>query len=193
MPAEQTAPGAGSDYDAGMSGMDAGMGSPTSSTEGVGTGQPSLAMQGNAPGAANERTRESESAGRAAEGTRRAGENTARGTDSTGKAAQSPKSGESAKKADNTGVNQRDRQATLTPTDQGNSTSETKITAAIRKGIMGDKNLSFAAKNVKVITTGSRVTLRGPVKSSEERATIEALARQTAGVTDVDNQLEVKQ
>ena len=94
---------------------------------------------------------------------------------------------------DNTKVNERDRRgSTLTPLDQGNSASETKISAAIRRGIMGDGALSFTAKNVKVITIGTRVTLRGPVKSDHEKAAIDALARRTEGVTDVDNQLEVK-
>lgn len=76
--------------------------------------------------------------------------------------------------------------------DQGNSGAETKVTAAIRKGIMADKNLSFGAKNVKVITTGTKVTLRGTVKSDQEKTTIADIARKTDGVTDVDNQLEVK-
>jgi osmotically-inducible protein OsmY len=57
---------------------------------------------------------------------------------------------------------------------------------------MGDRNLSFTAKNVKVITVGTKVTLRGPVKSDQERAAIETLAKQTTGVSKVDNQLEVK-
>jgi osmotically-inducible protein OsmY len=76
--------------------------------------------------------------------------------------------------------------------DQGNSGSETKISAGIRRGIMGDKTLSFTAKNVKVITVGTKVTLRGPVKTEQEKAAIEALAKQAAGVSEVDNQLEVK-
>lgn len=94
--------------------------------------------------------------------------------------------------ADNTKVNERDRHETVTPTDQGNSRSETDITAAVRKGIMDDESLSFDAKNAKVVTTGTKVTLRGPVKTAEERATIEQIAKKTTGVTDVDDQLEVK-
>lgn len=93
---------------------------------------------------------------------------------------------------DNTKVNTRDRSGTLTPIDQGNSKPEIAITASIRKAVMGDRALSFTAKNVKIITVGTKVTLRGPVKSDTERTEIENLARQTAGVTDVDNQLEVK-
>lgn len=108
-------------------------------------------------------------------------------------AATSPGTPDHTKNVDNTKVNERDRgDATLTPMDQGNSGSETQITAAIRRGIMGDNNLSFTAKNVKVITVGTKVTLRGPVKSNQEKAVIEALAKQTAGVREIDNQLEVK-
>ncbi|HEY5242697.1 MAG TPA: BON domain-containing protein [Polyangiaceae bacterium] len=100
--------------------------------------------------------------------------------------------GDHAGSPDNTRVNARDRNGTLTPMNQGNSTSEIGITASIRKGVMRDGTLSFTAKNVKIITVGSTVTLRGPVKSDAERTTIENLARQTAGVTSVDDQLEVK-
>ena len=104
-----------------------------------------------------------------------------------------PAPSDSAKAPDNTKVNERDRSsAALTPMDQGNSASETKTSAAIRRGIVGDKSLSFMAKNVKIITVGTKVTLRGPVKTEQERAAVELLARQTTGVTDVDNQLEVK-
>jgi hyperosmotically inducible periplasmic protein len=103
-----------------------------------------------------------------------------------------PRVADQTKDADNTKMNERDRRGSLTPMDQGNSGSETKITATIRKGIIADKTLSFTAKNVKVITIGSKVTLRGPVKSDREKTAIAELAQQTAGVSDVDNQLEVK-
>jgi len=93
--------------------------------------------------------------------------------------------------ADNTKINTRDRRDALTPLNQGNSPAETKITADIRKGIIGDRTLSFNGKNVKVITVGSKVTLRGPVKSDREKTAIEAIAKHTAGVSEVDNQLEI--
>jgi hypothetical protein len=106
--------------------------------------------------------------------------------------ANNPGVADQTKNADNTKINERDRQGALTPMDQGNSGAEIKITAAVRKALMADKALSFTAKNVKVITIGNKVTLRGPVKSDQERASIEALAKQTTGVSEVDNQLEVK-
>jgi len=82
--------------------------------------------------------------------------------------------------------------STLGAVDQGNSSAETKITADIRKQLVVSDTLSLAAKNVKVITTGSKVTLRGTVKSEQEKAEIEGIARGIDGVTSVDNQLEVK-
>lgn len=97
------------------------------------------------------------------------------------------------KRADNTGTNSRDANGgTMTPMNQGNSDMELKITANIRKSLVGDSALSFDAKNVKVITTGDKVTLRGPVKTAAEKTQIEAIARRTEGVRQIDNQLEVK-
>ena len=58
--------------------------------------------------------------------------------------------------------------------------AEIAITAAIRER-GGDKSLSFTAKNVKIITVGGKVTLRGPVKSDEEKSAIEAKAQGSAG------------
>ena len=94
---------------------------------------------------------------------------------------------------DNTKRNERDRHdAALTPGDQGNGESDLKITQRIRQAVMADDSLSFNAKNVKIITVGGKVTLRGPVKSDAERAAIETAAKSVAGAGQVDNQIEVK-
>ena len=94
---------------------------------------------------------------------------------------------------DNTKVNERDRSsAAQTPLDQRENESDLKITQQIRQAVMADDSLSFTAKNVKIITAGGKVTLRGPVKSDAERSAIEAAARKVAGATQVDNQIEVK-
>lgn len=96
-------------------------------------------------------------------------------------------------KADNTARNERDSDTdTLTPLDQSSASSDIEITQAIRKKVIGADDLSFNAKNVKIITVSGKVTLRGPVESSEERAVIERSARDVPGVKRVDNQLEVK-
>lgn len=95
------------------------------------------------------------------------------------------------KDADNTKINDRDRHGAVTPMDQGGG-KDRDITAAIRRAVVSDGALSFSAKNVKIITVGGKVTLRGPVKSDAEKTAIEAKAKATAGVAEVDNQLEVK-
>lgn len=94
---------------------------------------------------------------------------------------------------DNSAVNKRDKDgSTLTPMNQGTSEGDRKITQQIRQAVMKDSSLSFTAKNVKIITINGKVTLRGPVKTDQERSTIEAAAKNVAGVNQVDNLLEAK-
>ena len=107
-------------------------------------------------------------------------------------ATNNPGAANNTKDADNTKINVRDRNgAALTPMDQGGG-KDRDITAAIRRAVVSDGALSFTGKNVKIITVGGKVTLRGPVKSDQEKTAIEAKAKSTTGVSDVDNQLEVK-
>jgi len=94
--------------------------------------------------------------------------------------------------ADNTGRNVRDRSdATLTPGDQGTTDADREITRRIRREITSNDQLSGDAKNIKIITTGGKVVLRGPVKTQQEVETIQSIVKQ-AGVNGFDNQLEVK-
>ena len=93
---------------------------------------------------------------------------------------------------DNTGRNERDRGGdTKTPGDQAENEADRTITQNVRQAITSDDRLSTNAKNVKIITQDGTVTLRGPVKSENEKNEIEAKAKQVAGVKRVDNQLEV--
>ena len=94
--------------------------------------------------------------------------------------------------AENTGKNVRDKDGnTLTATDQSNDPKDLAITQQVRKAIVADDALSVNAKNVKVITIGGVVTLRGPVDNAAEKDTVATKARTVAGVTRVDNQLEI--
>jgi len=94
--------------------------------------------------------------------------------------------------ADNTGKNVRDRSGnTMTAGDQSEDTGDVKITQQIRKAVVSDDSLSTDAHNVKIITTGGVVTLRGPVANAAEKAKITATAQKIAGVKHVNNQLEV--
>jgi len=95
--------------------------------------------------------------------------------------------------ADNTARNQRDRDGVLpTASDQGGSERDLQISAEVRKAVVDDNSLSVNAHNVKIITNGGVVTLRGPVKDEQEKATVENKARQVAGVSRIDNLLEVE-
>ena len=94
--------------------------------------------------------------------------------------------------ADDTGRNTRDRDGTtLTADEQSNSKGDVEITRQIRQAIVKDDSLSTSAHNVKIITNGGVVTLRGPVASAEEKTMVAKKAAKINGVDKVDNQLEV--
>jgi osmotically-inducible protein OsmY len=94
---------------------------------------------------------------------------------------------------DNSTVNTRDRDERVkTPIDQNENQTDIDITASIRKQVV-DTEMSVNAQNVKIITQDGKVTLRGPVKSEEEKKKIEQIASTVAGADKVDNQLEVEQ
>jgi hyperosmotically inducible periplasmic protein len=101
--------------------------------------------------------------------------------------------GDEKTKPDNTATNERDRSGeTKTSGDQSNSSADLKTTQAIRQALMKDDELSTTAKNIKVITANDQVTLRGPVKTAQEKARIDQLAKSAAGGAKIDNQLDVK-
>ena len=97
-------------------------------------------------------------------------------------------------KPDNTAINERDRSNdTQTSGDQSNSSADLKITQAIRQALMKDGELSTSAKNVKVITENGQVTLRGPVKTAQEKAKVNQLAKSAAGGAPIVDQLDVNE
>jgi len=95
--------------------------------------------------------------------------------------------------ADNTKTNERDRSANEPTADQQKDTrSDRDITQQIRRSIVNDKSLSTYAHNVKVITQHGQVTLKGPVRSEDEKKAIEAKAAEIAGENKVSSELNVK-
>jgi hyperosmotically inducible protein len=103
--------------------------------------------------------------------------------------------GDDLPRTDNT---RRERNATgasegtkLSPLDQGSSEIDMDLTQRIRKAVMDDDSLSFKAKNVQIITRDGHVTLRGSVKTPEEKAAIGNRAVAAAGLAHVTNQLEI--
>lgn len=95
--------------------------------------------------------------------------------------------------SDNTKMNQQDGNASARTADQQqNARSDRDITKQIRQAIVDDKNLSAYAHNVKVITQNGQVTLKGPVRSSEEKRAIEKKAAEIAGEVNLVSELTVK-
>ena len=94
--------------------------------------------------------------------------------------------------ADNTKVNQRDRNDSEATADkQKENSADRQLTQQIRKALVKDKSLSTYAHNIKVISQNGMVTLKGPVRSEEEKQAIEAKAAQIAGADKVTNELAV--
>jgi hyperosmotically inducible periplasmic protein len=89
---------------------------------------------------------------------------------------------------------QQNQNHTKTADSQPNTAADRATTAKVRKAIVEDKGLSTYAHNVKIITMNGQVTLKGPVKSEEEKQTIASKAAEVAGSPDkVNNQLSIKQ
>src|ERR1700756_1125016 len=90
--------------------------------------------------------------------------------------------------ADNTKVNQRDRnQSEPTADQQKENTNDRQLTQQIRRAIVKDKSLSSDAHNVKIVTQNGAVTLKGPVKSAEEKQAVESKAAEVAGADKVNS------
>lgn len=94
--------------------------------------------------------------------------------------------------ANNTRTNKRDRND-MSPTSgsQSNASSDIDVTANVRQAIVHDDSLSIDAHNVKIISRKGVVELRGPVDSAKKKARIGQLASSVAGITRVDNKLDI--
>ena len=94
--------------------------------------------------------------------------------------------------ADNTKVNTRDKAKTAVTADQQkDNPGDRDLTQKIRQSIMQDKSLSTYAHNVKIIAIAGEVTLKGPVRSDDEKKTVEAKAVEIAGKDKVKNLLSI--
>ena len=72
----------------------------------------------------------------------------------------------------------------MNPTDR-------ELTRKIRHAIVADKSLSTYAHNIKIITQGGKVTLKGPVRSDDEKTNVIAKATEIAGAGNVTDQVEI--
>ena len=92
---------------------------------------------------------------------------------------------------DNTKTNKAENSGN-TADQQKENQSDRELARQIRRAIVQDKSLSTYAHNVKIVAQGGTVTLKGPVKSEEEKAAVEQKAAEVAGAsTKVMNELQV--
>ncbi len=91
---------------------------------------------------------------------------------------------------DNSGQN---KAQAPTADNQSTAKSDREMTAKIRKTIIADKDLSMYAHNVKIITANGAVTLKGPVKSDDEKQKVAADAASVVSTDHITNNLTVKQ
>jgi hyperosmotically inducible protein len=93
---------------------------------------------------------------------------------------------------DNSKTNQGDAsKGATTAQQQKMDPADRNITKQIRSSIMNDKSLSTYAHNIKIITQDGKVTLKGPVRTADDKASIEAKAVAVAGADNVTDQLTV--
>jgi hyperosmotically inducible protein len=78
----------------------------------------------------------------------------------------------------------------MTGKTTGQTIDDAAITASVQGKLTGDKLSNFARINVD--TDRGVVTLKGTVRSVEEKTRAEELARQVAGVTKVNNNLSIQ-
>lgn len=106
--------------------------------------------------------------------------------------AQTTESATKREAADNTRANATDRNTDAkTPVDQSNDKDAIETTAGIRRAVLDDESLSTSAHNIKIVTDGDVVTLRGPVESADEKKRVEALAMKAATGKQVRNEISV--
>ena len=111
----------------------------------------------------------------------------------TGCAAGAQNSQSNPPQPDDTKINQRDRNSNEATADQQKmNPSDRETTKQIRQAIEKDKSISTYGHNVKIITQNGMVTLKGPVRSEEEKKAIEAKAAEIAGPDHITNELDVK-
>jgi osmotically-inducible protein OsmY len=96
-----------------------------------------------------------------------------------------------AQEPDNTKAN---KDHATTADSQKANVNDRELTQKIRKAVVADKSLSTYAHNVKIISQNGAVTLKGPVRSDDEKKSIVAKAAEIAGGPDkVSDELTVKQ
>jgi hypothetical protein len=81
---------------------------------------------------------------------------------------------------------------TPSPTAPSSSDADRRLADDIRKAIADDAALGPGAQAVTVTVNSGAVTLRGTLDTQAQKDAIEARVKSVAGVSNVDNQIDVK-
>ena len=93
---------------------------------------------------------------------------------------------------DNSKTNQPDRnKSSATADKQKMSPEDRELTRKIRAAIIGDESLSTYAHNIKILAQDGKVTLKGPLRSDEEKIAVLSKAMGIAGEGNVTDQMVV--
>jgi osmotically-inducible protein OsmY len=94
------------------------------------------------------------------------------------------------KRAEQKAADAKKQAESVTPLDQSESEANVDVTQRIRQALLRE-DLSFAAKNVLVITQGDHVVLKGQVRSASEAERIKGIAG-TMTTKRIEDVLEVR-
>lgn len=93
---------------------------------------------------------------------------------------------------DNSKTNQGDAdKGAMTAQQQKMNPADRDTSKQIRSALVKDKSLSTYAHNIKIITRDGKVTLKGPVRSEDEKNEIAAKAASIAGADNVTDEMTV--
>jgi osmotically-inducible protein OsmY len=76
--------------------------------------------------------------------------------------------------------------------EQAQSTKDRELARKIRRAVVKDKSLSTYAHNIKIIAQNGTVTLKGVVRSDQEKGAVTSKAIQIAGPNNVKDEITVK-
>lgn len=93
--------------------------------------------------------------------------------------------------ADNSKMNSKAENKTQSADQAKNNKSDLQLMKEIRRAVVKDKSLSTYAHNVKIVASGGKVTLKGPVKSAEEKTAVAQKATEIAGAANVTDELTI--
>jgi osmotically-inducible protein OsmY len=97
----------------------------------------------------------------------------------------------SAQAPDNSKTNKQEQNKTQTADQAKNGKSDLQLMKQIRSAVVKDKTLSTYAHNVKIVAAGGKVTLKGPVKTADEKSAVVQKATEVAGEGNVTDELTV--